>query len=137
LINGRWVIGNDGNEHRLIQDGVVVYDEDKIIHVGKSYTGHIDEKIDAGDKIVSPGFVNTHCHAHTALGTVAFAIDFDLKDTFGNPNLAYDLTRDKIGKFKMTGISRSEEDVDSIAKFTLYALLKLYFTLHLACRQEI
>lgn len=35
LIGGSYIIGFDGNEHRLIRDGVVVY-EDGVVHAGKS-----------------------------------------------------------------------------------------------------
>jgi 5-methylthioadenosine/S-adenosylhomocysteine deaminase len=90
LIQGGYVIGNDGKEHRLIMDGVVVFEDDKIVHVGKSYSGSVDERIDAKGKIVSPGFVNTHCHSFGPLG-IGFgcdlSIDRDFRNAFGNPNL--------------------------------------------------
>ena len=87
LIQGGWVIGSDGSEHRLIRDGVVVYDGAEIIHVGKSYSGPVDERIDAGGKIVSPGFINTHCHAGTPISSEAYVIDTDQRLVFGNPNI--------------------------------------------------
>jgi hypothetical protein len=46
-IEGGTVIGFDGETHRIIQDGVVVFDEEQIIHVGKSYQGRVDETVDA------------------------------------------------------------------------------------------
>ena len=47
LIRGSWVARYDGQEHRLIKDGVVVYEDDRIIHVGKSYDGEVNEAIGA------------------------------------------------------------------------------------------
>ena len=49
------VIGFDGERHRIIRDGVVVFDEEQIIHVGKSYQGVVDEVVDAKEKLVTPG----------------------------------------------------------------------------------
>ncbi|GAH09404.1 unnamed protein product, partial [marine sediment metagenome] len=51
-----------GEEHRLLEDGIVVYEEDRIIHVGKSYSGKVDKTLDAKKRLVLPGFVNIHCH---------------------------------------------------------------------------
>lgn len=33
-IQGGWVVGFDGREHRLLRDGVVVLEGDRIVHVG-------------------------------------------------------------------------------------------------------
>ncbi len=73
LIRGSYVIGFDGNEHRLIRDGVVVYEDDRVVHVGKSYNGKVDETIDAKGKLVSPGFINIH--AVTSICITHFRID--------------------------------------------------------------
>ena len=67
LINGGWIVAFDGERHRILLDGVVVYQGDAIIHVGKSYAGPVDHTIDARAHLVSPGLVNAHVHvgAHT------------------------------------------------------------------------
>jgi len=61
-IEGGIVVAFDGSEHRLLENGVVVFEGDKIIHVGKSYSGRIDRKIDARKRLVIPGLVNVHAH---------------------------------------------------------------------------
>ncbi len=38
-LKGKFVIGFDGVEHRIIRDGVVVVDGKRIKYVGKSYDG--------------------------------------------------------------------------------------------------
>jgi len=61
-IEGGLIVAFDGEEHRLLEDGIIVFEEDKIIHVGKSYSGHLDKKIDAKKRLVIPGFINLHSH---------------------------------------------------------------------------
>ena len=73
LVRGRWVVGFDGREHRLIDDGVVVYEADRIVHVGRSYEGDVDEVIDASGRLVIPGLVNIH--AVSNIDIVHFRID--------------------------------------------------------------
>lgn len=119
LIQGGWVIGSDGSEHRLIQDGVVVYDGAEIIHVGRSYSGPVDQRIDARGKIVSPGFINTHCHAGTPISSEAYVIDTDQRLVFGNPNIPIAPVHSKIGSRGLP-----DESFEAVARFTLCALLK-------------
>jgi cytosine/adenosine deaminase-related metal-dependent hydrolase len=54
LIQGSWLVGYDGNQHRLITDGEVAYEDDKIIFVGKKYPGKPDNTINAKGMLVSP-----------------------------------------------------------------------------------
>ncbi len=61
-IDASYVIGFDGESHRILRDGVVVYEGNTIVHVGKSYSGQADERIDARGKMVIPGFINLHAH---------------------------------------------------------------------------
>jgi cytosine/adenosine deaminase-related metal-dependent hydrolase len=61
-LEGGFIIAFDGIEHRLLRDGIVVFDGDTIVHVGKSYSGSIDRIIDAGKRLVIPGLVNIHSH---------------------------------------------------------------------------
>jgi cytosine/adenosine deaminase-related metal-dependent hydrolase len=63
MIQGGYIVAFDGKGHKIIRDGVVVFQDDKIIHVGKSYEGQADETIDARGKLVSPGFINIHTGA--------------------------------------------------------------------------
>lgn len=58
LLSSEFVIGFDGKDHVIIENGQVVYEDDKIIYVGKNYQGEYDEKIDAGRSVISPGFVD-------------------------------------------------------------------------------
>jgi len=62
LIRASHIIAFDGARHRYLKDGVVVYEGDTIIHVGKKFDGTIDHLIDATNKVVTPGFIDTHIH---------------------------------------------------------------------------
>jgi 5-methylthioadenosine/S-adenosylhomocysteine deaminase len=61
-IKASWIVGHEAGHHRLIRDGVVVYEGNRIIHVGKTFDGPVDSAIDATDKLVAPGFIDTHVH---------------------------------------------------------------------------
>jgi len=63
LIKAKWVVANDGHGHTLLKDGVVVYEGKHILHVGKAFDGPVDRTIDAGSKLVCPGFIDTHVHS--------------------------------------------------------------------------
>ena len=57
-ITGRYIIGFDGSDHVIFHDGEIVYERDSIIFVGHNYSGPVDKTIDAGNVIVSPGFID-------------------------------------------------------------------------------
>ena len=63
LIEGSYVVAFDGIDHRIIKNGIVVYEEDEITYVGKHYKGKIDKKIDAEGKLIIPGLISMHTHA--------------------------------------------------------------------------
>lgn len=59
---GHIIAFQDGG-HRHLKDGHIVIEGDRIAEVrGGDFTGDADEVIDARDKIVTPGFINTHAH---------------------------------------------------------------------------
>ena len=63
LIQGGYVVGFNGKEHEIIKDGVVVFQDDRILFVGKQYSEPVDKIIDAPGCLVSPGFIDTHFHS--------------------------------------------------------------------------
>jgi 5-methylthioadenosine/S-adenosylhomocysteine deaminase len=62
VIEGGYIVAFDGREHRILRDGVVVVNGDKIEHVGKSYSGQVDERIDGRRGLVMPGLICLHSH---------------------------------------------------------------------------
>jgi 5-methylthioadenosine/S-adenosylhomocysteine deaminase len=57
-LKGKYVIGFDGDDHVILEDSEVVYKNETIIYVGKNYPGKVDEVIDAGNAVISPGFID-------------------------------------------------------------------------------
>ncbi|MDR7417926.1 MAG: chlorohydrolase family protein [Armatimonadota bacterium] len=73
-LKGRYVIGFD-HGHHILPDAEVVYENDRIVFVGRAYDGPVDRTIDASDCLVSPGFINLH--AVTNVDLQVFRIDVD------------------------------------------------------------
>ena len=46
-IDASWIVGNNGTTHTLIRDGVVVFEDNRIIHVGKAFDGDVDRTLSA------------------------------------------------------------------------------------------
>ena len=116
LVRGRWVVGFDGQEHRLIDDGVVVYEGDRIVHVGKSYDGNADEVIEAEGRLILPGLINIH--AVSNIDIVHFRID-------GLGTGASPVTRARM----LDGIANPRayfegDDIRTSARFSIAGLLK-------------
>ncbi|MFH1312901.1 MAG: putative aminohydrolase SsnA [Candidatus Eisenbacteria bacterium] len=71
-----------GETNRVIDDGAVLVEDAKIKQVGKTagFTGSYDNVIDAGNKVVLPGFINAHMHFYSTmvrgLGKIEPAKDF-------------------------------------------------------------
>lgn len=93
LIENGTVIGFDGEHHRIIKDGVVVFDEEEIIHVGKSFSGKVDEHVDARGKLVTPGFINTHCHCQTPLSPHHLTVDISLDPYYQHAGIGMHIAR--------------------------------------------
>ena len=88
VIRGGWIVAYDGTEHRIIQDGVVVFEGDTILHVGKGYDGEVDGEIDARQNLVMPGLVNSHVHVGAHSGD-RMIFDAGRRDLFRSGFLNY------------------------------------------------
>jgi 5-methylthioadenosine/S-adenosylhomocysteine deaminase len=92
-IKASWIVGHEAGHHRLIRDGFVVYEGNRIIHVGKTFDGPVDSTIDATDKLVAPGFIDTHVHTgHRA--THRLITDTGRPMYFGQPFLEISVPRE-------------------------------------------
>ena len=62
-IAASWIVGHQHGRHALIRDGVLVYENNRILYVGKAFDGPVERTIDATGKLVAPGFIDTHVHS--------------------------------------------------------------------------
>ena len=77
-LTGAFVIGFDGDDHVIYPNGEVVYQRDTILFVGHGYDQPVDQTIDAGQAIISPGFIDLDALAD---------IDHAILDTWNPPHL--------------------------------------------------
>src|SRR6478735_6107433 len=56
------IVAFQEGEHRILRDGSIVVENDRVISVGARSDAPADEVIDARDRIVAPGYINTHTH---------------------------------------------------------------------------
>ena len=83
-IKATHIIAFDGEKHRYLKDGELVYQGEEILYVGKRYPGPVDHTIDATGKVVSPGLINTHIHMSVSV------LDRSFVEMGGPVELGYD-----------------------------------------------
>jgi 5-methylthioadenosine/S-adenosylhomocysteine deaminase len=88
LIHGGDVVAYADGGHRLVRGGALVFENDRVTFVGRSFTGPVDQRIDATGKLVIPGLVNIHCHADVEAGGRLIA-DVGRRDYFHTGFLNY------------------------------------------------
>jgi len=58
LITARWVVGHRDGRHRLLERGEVVFEDGAIVFVGHRFPGDCVRRLDYGNAIIGPGFVD-------------------------------------------------------------------------------
>lgn len=92
-IRNGWVVGHRAGAHTLDHGHEVVYEGDRILHVGPRFEGAVDAEIDADGMLVSPGFIDTHVHSgHRA--SHRLITDAGRGDYFGQPFLEISVPRE-------------------------------------------
>jgi len=114
-IRGKFIVGFDGKEHKLIHNGVVIIEGNRIKHVGKSYTGEINRWLDASRSLVMPGLINTHIHASSSPKDKSFLEDVGARH-FYMSSLGENLAA--------LGLSMQESDHEVFAKYSIAECLK-------------
>lgn len=69
----RWIIGHLNGRHKLFEQAEIVIEADRVIHVGPAFPGPVARRIDLGDVLVSPGFVDLD--ALSDLDTTLLTVD--------------------------------------------------------------
>lgn len=73
LITASWVVGHKDGSHRLLPMGEVVFENGEILFVGHRFPGEVARRIDFGDALISPGFIDLD--ALSDLDTTILGID--------------------------------------------------------------
>ena len=58
LLTARWVIGHRDGRHVVHENGVVVIEGDSLLHVGAAFDGPVADRIDYGQAVIAPGFID-------------------------------------------------------------------------------
>jgi 5-methylthioadenosine/S-adenosylhomocysteine deaminase len=78
LYRAGWIVAFQDGEHRILRDGCLVVEDDRVVHVGSTYPEAVDRYVDIPDRIVTPGFINTHAHLDES------PIDKSVQEDVGN-----------------------------------------------------
>jgi 5-methylthioadenosine/S-adenosylhomocysteine deaminase len=128
LIRGGWVVGFAGGRHTLIPDGVVVYEADRVLHVGRRFDGRVDHELDARGLLVCPGFIDTHVHSgHRA--SHRLITDTGRPDFYGQPFLEVTVPREgtRVGgdpRYARPTDTQADDGTRLLATFTIAELLR-------------
>ena len=114
-IEGGLIVAHEGAEHRLLENGIVVFEEDTIIHVGKSFSGSLDRKIDARKRLVIPGLVNIHSHFGSNPYSKSYRGDGSTREVYNS---------DLFDRGIAFGASITKEDYLNSVRFSLARQLK-------------
>src|SRR2546429_5355633 len=117
-IHAGHVIAFDGGGHRLLRDGTVIVDGDRIVSVGPRAAAPVGadvETIDARASILTPGLISTHAH----LG--GSPLDRSVIEDRGHPQFFYS------GLFELLpvrGSAQDEEATRACVDFSMVELLR-------------
>lgn len=116
LIRASHVIAHDGAGHRYLRDGEVVFEGDTIIYVGRKFAGDADHVIDASNKILAPGFIDTHIHMAGSPLDKSFVEDQGKRNFFNS------------GLFEMLPARSVAQDLDATHACVEFSMLELLHT---------
>jgi len=58
LMTARWLVGHVAGRHRLYENGEVVFEGDRIVFTGHGFPGDVARRIDCGNALIGPGFID-------------------------------------------------------------------------------
>lgn len=73
LLTARWLVGHRDGRHRLYENGEIVFEDGAVIFVGHGFPGEVARRIDYGNALIGPGFVDLD--ALSDLDTTILAYD--------------------------------------------------------------
>lgn len=73
-LSARWIVAHADGRHRLLRDGEIVIEGADVVYVGPRFPGEVARRIELGDMLVSPGFVDLD--ALSDLDTTLLTVDY-------------------------------------------------------------
>lgn len=73
-LSARWIVAHVGGRHHLLRDGEIVIEGSAVLYVGRRFPGEVARRVDLGEMLVSPGFVDLD--ALSDLDTTLLSIDY-------------------------------------------------------------
>lgn len=73
LLTARWLVGHAQGRHRLYENGEIVFEDGEVIFTGLRFPGEVARRIDYGNAVIGPGFVDLD--ALSDLDTTILAYD--------------------------------------------------------------
>jgi 5-methylthioadenosine/S-adenosylhomocysteine deaminase len=65
VLSATWIVAFDGRGHRILRDGELAFEANRIIYVGPHFEGPVGDRIDGAGCLAIPGLINCHVHANT------------------------------------------------------------------------
>lgn len=59
LVAARHVVGHGAGGHELVENGELVWEDDRIVFVGRSFPGEVARRIDLGDRLPRASSIST------------------------------------------------------------------------------
>jgi 5-methylthioadenosine/S-adenosylhomocysteine deaminase len=115
-INAGYVVAFDGHGHRLLRDGTVVVDGDRIVSVTRRADVPPDaerETVDAPDGVLTPGLISTHAHIGGS------PLDRSFIEDRGNPQFFYS------GLFELLPVRGAAQDEDATRACVDFSMAEL------------
>src|SRR5580700_1051187 len=123
-----WLVGHADGHHTLWRNAELVYEGNTVLFVGERFAGDVDHEIDSRDKLVAPGFIDTHVHSgHRA--SHRLISDIGRGDYFGQPFLEISVAREgtRVGgdpRYVRPDDNSVGEELLLNARFTVAELLR-------------
>jgi 5-methylthioadenosine/S-adenosylhomocysteine deaminase len=123
-----WLVAHAEGHHTLWHDAELVYEGNTVLFIGEHFEGPVDHEIDGRDKLVVPGFIDTHVHSgHRA--SHRLISDIGRGDYFGQPFLEISVAREgtRVGgdpRYVRPDDNSAAEELRLNAQFTVAELLR-------------
>lgn len=114
IIKAKFIIIWHENQHKLLKNGYISFKDNEFTGYGNitAPENHDNIVIDLGDSLITPGFINLHCHPAAA------PFEKSYREDCGNLNFYQSTLFDRAMVLKY-----SEEEAAEVARFSLNELL--------------